>query len=387
MMIRSLIPIAVALLFFTSVAALFAAGHFGVELPWSTTAEPSPSKEASDPAPQEKQEKSEPKQDLAAIESSPVDALQDAIGKGASESGNQTDVDNAPALDISRVSETEASVFAGRAKPNTYVTLLADGTPVGTAKADANGDWSLVTEHKFASKDPAISFTTSDEAPAPPAIAAAPVSPTTLPDPKQNAGAASDVLKEFENMVAEAREDAAREKATAEASVAQDKPSSEGTVPATPENAPSSPPAPASADNSATAAAAEPKAGPAVSSSPATEEVTIPVPIMFDYNAATLTAEGDRAARLLLEYVTLRRLSRVALSGHADERGSDDYNVALSRERLDAVAKILREGGYTGSLDLVPKGKSEPYMGVDRSKFSGEALYQLDRRVELRFLR
>ncbi len=59
----------------------------------------------------------------------------------------------------------------------------------------------------------------------------------------------------------------------------------------------------------------------------------------------------------------------------------------LSRERLDAVARYLREGGFSGKLDLVPKGKSEPFSGIDRSKFSGEALYQLDRRVELRVYR
>ena len=56
---------------------------------------------------------------------------------------------------------------------------------------------------------------------------------------------------------------------------------------------------------------------------------------------------------------------------------------SIPRERLETVRRYLREAGYSGSLDLVPKGKSEPFTGVDRSRYSAEELYQLDRRVEL----
>jgi outer membrane protein OmpA-like peptidoglycan-associated protein len=108
---------------------------------------------------------------------------------------------------------------------------------------------------------------------------------------------------------------------------------------------------------------------------------------MFIYNEATFTDEGRRAVDLLLEYVKLKHLDSISLSGHADERGSEDYNMDLSRERLDAVASYLRGGGFSGKLDLVAKGKSEPFAGIDRSRFSGEALYQLDRRVELHLVR
>jgi hypothetical protein len=55
----------------------------------------------------------------------------------------------------------------------------------------------------------------------------------------------------------------------------------------------------------------------------------------------------------------------------------------LSKERLDTVAQFLKEGGYTGRLELMPKGESEPFTGVVRSQYSKEDLYQFDRRVEL----
>ncbi len=119
----------------------------------------------------------------------------------------------------------------------------------------------------------------------------------------------------------------------------------------------------------------------------ASSEKAIPVPITFVYAEATLTSDGRHATDLLLEYLKLKHFDQVMLSGHADERGTSDYNMDLSRERLDAVASLLRQGGFSGKLDLVPKGETEPYSGVDRGSFAAEDLFQLDRRVELRFTR
>lgn len=116
-------------------------------------------------------------------------------------------------------------------------------------------------------------------------------------------------------------------------------------------------------------------------------QAPIPVPLMFVYNQATLTPEGERAADLLLEYLLLKRLDSIELTGHADERGTHNYNFELSRERLETVARILKDGGYKGDLKLTPKGKTEPFKGVDRTRYRGEALYQFDRRVELRVTR
>ena len=55
----------------------------------------------------------------------------------------------------------------------------------------------------------------------------------------------------------------------------------------------------------------------------------------------------------------------------------------LSRERLETVAHFLKEGGFKGELELVPKGETEPFTGVVRSQYGKEELFQLDRRVEL----
>ena len=112
----------------------------------------------------------------------------------------------------------------------------------------------------------------------------------------------------------------------------------------------------------------------------------IPIPIQFVYRTATFTKDGEKAVHLLLEYLKLSTFRRAVLSGHADERGSHSLNRELSHDRLKAVRDYLRTGGFTGGLILKPLGETKPFEGVDRSKFSREDLFQLDRRVELRFI-
>jgi outer membrane protein OmpA-like peptidoglycan-associated protein len=110
-------------------------------------------------------------------------------------------------------------------------------------------------------------------------------------------------------------------------------------------------------------------------------------PITFVYNETTFTDEGQKAAAVLAQHLVAHRFSAVSLSGHADERGSDEYNLQLSRQRLQVVSAYLRDHGFVGTLELIAKGKSEPYTGVDRRAVSQEEVFQLDRRVELRLAR
>ncbi len=138
----------------------------------------------------------------------------------------------------------------------------------------------------------------------------------------------------------------------------------------------------AAAKADVTMAAVSPSAQPASGNEGAGRK-SVPVPITFVFNESTFTEEGRRAASLLQEYLTLKRFPTVSLTGHADERGSDELNMELSRERLETVARYLKEHGFKGDLDLIPKGESQPYTGVDRSEYPRDELYQLDRRVEL----
>jgi outer membrane protein OmpA-like peptidoglycan-associated protein len=117
---------------------------------------------------------------------------------------------------------------------------------------------------------------------------------------------------------------------------------------------------------------------------PAAVQAPIPVPITFVTDEDALTTNGERAVVLLGEYLRLKRPGGITLSGHADARGSDGYNMRLSLKRLKAIERYLRAAGYSGALSLVPRGKREPYQGIDRRHLPLREIYQADRRVELR---
>jgi peptidoglycan-associated lipoprotein len=69
---------------------------------------------------------------------------------------------------------------------------------------------------------------------------------------------------------------------------------------------------------------------------------------------------------------------KIQISGHADERGSDEYNLALGNRRAAAAKRYLENKGIDGSrIDVVSYGEERPLnQGHD------EAAYAQNRRDE-----
>jgi outer membrane protein OmpA-like peptidoglycan-associated protein len=122
----------------------------------------------------------------------------------------------------------------------------------------------------------------------------------------------------------------------------------------------------------------------AVMDKAAVQQVSLPSPITFIYDEANFTDKGRAQAAVFAAFLQQRHIATATLTGHADERGSDLYNLRLSQERLDAVVRYLREAGFTGKLVLIPLGKREPFAGAERGRLSEVEALALDRRVELK---
>lgn len=72
---------------------------------------------------------------------------------------------------------------------------------------------------------------------------------------------------------------------------------------------------------------------------------------------------------------------RVTIEGHADERGTREYNLALGERRGDAVRTFLQSLGVRGSqMSVVSYGEERP---VDPGHT--EAAWSKNRRAELRY--
>lgn len=100
--------------------------------------------------------------------------------------------------------------------------------------------------------------------------------------------------------------------------------------------------------------------------------------IHFDYDQFAVnpddTARLDRKAAILKANPALR----IRVTGHADERGSDEYNLALGMKRAIAAKDYLTRLGVDGSrIEVASLGREVP---VDPSP--NEAAYAKNRRDE-----
>jgi len=100
--------------------------------------------------------------------------------------------------------------------------------------------------------------------------------------------------------------------------------------------------------------------------------------INFEYDQATVRSTDqsilDRKAAILGANPNVK----LQISGHADERGSDEYNLALGNRRAAAAKRYLENKGIDGKrMDVVSYGEERPLNpGHD------EAAYAQNRRDE-----
>jgi peptidoglycan-associated lipoprotein len=103
--------------------------------------------------------------------------------------------------------------------------------------------------------------------------------------------------------------------------------------------------------------------------------------IYFDFDQSELRPEyGDLLARHAARLSNSTRV-KVRLEGHADERGSREYNIGLGERRAQAVRRMLLIQGATAEqISTVSFGEERPAaMGSD------DESYALNRRVEIKY--
>ena len=83
--------------------------------------------------------------------------------------------------------------------------------------------------------------------------------------------------------------------------------------------------------------------------------------VFFEYDSSLLTADAQRT--LQRQAVWLRRGGPTALTieGHADERGTREYNIALGARRAQAVRDYLASRGVSAQrMHTISYGKERP---------------------------
>jgi peptidoglycan-associated lipoprotein len=99
----------------------------------------------------------------------------------------------------------------------------------------------------------------------------------------------------------------------------------------------------------------------------------------FGYDDANLQSDVINSLKAHAFYLSNNSGARIQVNGHADERGTREYNMALGERRAKAVAAFLTGNGARASqLEVVSYGEEKPAVAGE-----GEESWAKNRRVEL----
>lgn len=102
--------------------------------------------------------------------------------------------------------------------------------------------------------------------------------------------------------------------------------------------------------------------------------------IYFDFDSYVVKDEFRPTVEAHAKRLNLIKTQKVSLEGHADERGSREYNLALGQKRAEAVSQQLGLLGVAaGQAEPVSFGKERPAV-----QGTGEAVWAKNRRVEVK---
>jgi peptidoglycan-associated lipoprotein len=98
--------------------------------------------------------------------------------------------------------------------------------------------------------------------------------------------------------------------------------------------------------------------------------------IFFDYDVYDIRADAQTTLSRDASYLVSHPKIKIVLGGYCDERGSDEYNLALGQNRANATKNALVTAGVAADrIRVISYGKEKPFCAE-----STEACWQLNRR-------
>jgi peptidoglycan-associated lipoprotein len=103
--------------------------------------------------------------------------------------------------------------------------------------------------------------------------------------------------------------------------------------------------------------------------------------VFFDYDEFAIKPAYVALIERHGRYLAGRSTLAIKLEGHADERGSAEYNLSLGQKRAEAVLRALRlQGATAAQMEAVSWGEERP-----RAPGHDEAAWAQNRRVDLEY--
>ncbi len=103
--------------------------------------------------------------------------------------------------------------------------------------------------------------------------------------------------------------------------------------------------------------------------------------LYFEYNKSLIRDESIPVISAHADFLNNNSSKGIVLGGHADSRGSNEYNLALGQRRADAVRDMMLSLGVSSDqLESLSFGEESPAALGDN-----DAAWRLNRRVEIRY--
>lgn len=103
--------------------------------------------------------------------------------------------------------------------------------------------------------------------------------------------------------------------------------------------------------------------------------------VYYPFDVAAVQDADKPLVQAHAEYLSKNAARNVRLEGNCDERGSNEYNLALGQRRADGVMKMLELGGAKASqLDSVSYGEEKP-----KATGHEESSWSQNRRTDLNY--
>jgi len=99
--------------------------------------------------------------------------------------------------------------------------------------------------------------------------------------------------------------------------------------------------------------------------------------IFFDYDKYDVRGDAQATLSHDAAYLLSHPNTRILIGGYCDERGSNEYNLALGQNRANAARKVLVDAGVAASrIRVISYGKEKPFCTE-----STESCWQKNRRA------
>jgi peptidoglycan-associated lipoprotein len=102
--------------------------------------------------------------------------------------------------------------------------------------------------------------------------------------------------------------------------------------------------------------------------------------ILFDYDSYQIRQDERPALNAAASFLNKKKQVKIVIEGHGDERGTNEYNLALGDKRAKATSNYLRSRGISPSrVHTVTYGEEKPLCTK-----SAESCWRMNRRSSIK---